>query len=85
MPAQMENQNLAQLLQASGAGAELPYAGTNSMANSLAALFAGGKQKSGGGLGGLLGAAGSIFSGAGSLFSGGFGGGMGGIGGTGFG
>jgi hypothetical protein len=45
MPAQMENQNLAQLLQASGAGAELPYAGTNSMANSLAALFAGGKQK----------------------------------------
>jgi hypothetical protein len=41
----IQNQNLSQLLAASGAGAELPYTGTNSMANSLAALFGGGTQK----------------------------------------
>lgn len=50
---QLEASQLAQLLQASGAGAELPYTGTNSLASSLAALFGGGVQK-GPGLGGQL-------------------------------
>jgi hypothetical protein len=53
MPAQMENQNLAQLLQASGLGAELPYTGVNSLASSLAALFSGGVTK-GPGIGGQI-------------------------------
>lgn len=68
LPAQMENQNLAQLLQASGVGAELPYTGTNSLASSLSALFSGGTQKSGGGIGGLLQGAGSLASSA-AMFS----------------
>lgn len=67
MPTQMENQNLAQLLQAAGVSAELPYAGTNSLASSLAALMSGGTQKQSGGIGGLLSGAGSIFSGIGAL------------------
>lgn len=42
---QIQGSTLAQFLQASGVGAELPYTGTNSLANSLAALFSGGKSK----------------------------------------
>src|SRR3546814_10453514 len=59
----MENQNPAQLLQAAGVGAELPYTGTNSLASALSALFSGGTstQKQSGGIGGILGGAGSIF------------------------
>ncbi len=53
IPAQIQNQTLAQLLQSSGLGAELPYTGTNSLANSLAALFSGSKTK-GPGLGSSL-------------------------------
>lgn len=45
MPSQIQNQSLAQLLQASGVGAELPYTGTNSLASALSALFSGGKTK----------------------------------------
>ena len=60
-------QSLAQILQAAGIGAELPYAGTNNLASSLSALFSGGTQKQGGGLGGLLGGIGSIASGAGAM------------------
>lgn len=61
--------SLAQLLQASGVGAELPYTGTNSLASALSALFSGGTQKSktSAGIGGLLGGAGSILSGIGSM------------------
>lgn len=67
MPAQMQNQNLAQLLQASGVGAELPYTGTNSLASSLAALFSGGTQKQSGGIGGMLAGGGAILSGLGAM------------------
>lgn len=42
---QLQGSTLAQLLQGSQVGAELPYTGTNSLANSLAALFSGGKTK----------------------------------------
>lgn len=49
----LQGQNLSQLLQASGLGAELPYTGTNALANQLAALFGGGVQK-GPGIGGSL-------------------------------
>lgn len=66
---QLQGSVLAQLLQGSQVGAELPYTGTNSLANSLAALFSGGKQKTSAGIGGLLGGAGSIMSGLGAMRS----------------
>lgn len=50
---QLEASALAQLLQASGLGAELPYTGTNALAGGLSALFGGGVQK-GPGLGSQL-------------------------------
>ena len=56
---------LAQLLQASGVGAELPYTGTNNLASALSALFSGGMQKqSGNPLGSLLSAGAQIGSAA---------------------
>lgn len=66
---QQQAQQLASLLQASGVGAELPYTGTNALANQLAALFSGGTQKQSGGIGGILGGVGSLASGAGTMFS----------------
>ena len=62
-------QDYNQILGTIGMGAELPYTGTNNLANSLGALFAGGTEKSkskqgGGFLNGLMGAAGSIGSAA---------------------
>lgn len=59
--------SLAQLLQASQTGAELPYTGTNNLASALAALFSGGVQKQSAGIGGLLGGVGSVFSGLGAM------------------
>lgn len=64
---QLQAGQLAQLLQGSELGAELPYTGTNSLASSLAALFSGGKSKTSAGIGGLLGGAGSIMSGLGAM------------------
>ena len=62
---QQQAQSLAQLLQASGVGAELPYTGTNALANQLSALFSGGTQKQGGGtLGQIIGAVGQVGAGA---------------------
>jgi hypothetical protein len=60
----------AQLLASLGVGAELPFAGTNSLASALGALFSGGTQKSAtygpnplfGAVGAGLGAAGAAFS-----------------------
>lgn len=66
---QLQGSSLAQFLQGSSVGAELPYTGTNSLANSLAALFSGGTQKSSSGIGGLLSGGGSILSGLGALRS----------------
>lgn len=66
---QQQAQQLASLLQASGVGAELPYTGTNALANQLAALFSGGTQKQSGGIGGILGGVGSLASGAATMFS----------------
>lgn len=63
----ISGQSLAQLLQAAGVGAELPYTGTNNLASSLSALFSGGEQKQSGGIGGILGGVGSLMSGAGAL------------------
>lgn len=62
-------QDFNQTLGAIGMGAELPYTGANSLANSLGALFSGGtettKQKQGGGLlSGILGAGAQIGSAA---------------------
>lgn len=54
--------SLAQLLQAAGVGAELPYAGTNALSSGLSSLFSGGVQKGPGIGGSLIGAAGSIAS-----------------------
>jgi hypothetical protein len=61
--------DIASLLSAIGAGAELPYTGSNNLANSLGALFNGGTSKSTqtgpsplwGALGAGLGAAGAIW------------------------
>lgn len=64
---QLQGSALTQLLQGSQLGAELPYTGANSLANSLAALFSGGNSKTSAGIGGLLGGAGSIMSGLGSM------------------
>lgn len=67
------NADAAQLLGAIGMGAELPYTGSNNLANNLGALFSGGTdtsksvQKGPGLLGGLIGAAGQI----GAAFAGG--------------
>lgn len=69
IPAQIQNQTLAQLLQSSGLGAELPYTGTNALSGGLSALFSGGTQKQSGGIGSLLGGVGSIFSGIGAMRS----------------
>lgn len=63
---QLQGSNLAQLLQASTTGAELPYVGTNNLASSLSALFSGGVQKTKPGLSPLLGAAGQGASAAAS-------------------
>lgn len=68
IPAQIQNQSLAQLLQSSGLGAELPYTGTNALSGGLSALFSGGTQKQSPGIGGILQGAGSLASGA-ALFS----------------
>lgn len=67
--------DIASLLSAIGAGAEIPYTGTNNLANSLGALFNGGTSKSNsvqtgpsplwGALGAGLGALGSVFQGKG--------------------
>jgi len=60
-PLDAQSQSLAQLLQAAGIGAELPYTGTNSLASSLSALFNGGMQKTNSNLvGDLIGAAGKV-------------------------
>lgn len=64
---QLQASSLAQLLQASQTGAELPYTGTNSLASALSALFSGGTQKTSAGIGGLLGGVGSIASGIGAI------------------
>jgi hypothetical protein len=64
------NADIASLLSAIGAGAELPYTGSNNLANSLGALFNGGTSKSTqtgpspiwGAIGAGLGAAGAAFS-----------------------
>lgn len=66
---QQGNADAGTALGSLGIGAELPYTGSNSLANALGALFSGGtettKSKQGGGLlGGLLGAAGQIGSAA---------------------
>lgn len=66
-PGEMQASGLAQLLQAAGTGAELPYTGTNALANQLSALFSGGTQKTSGGIGGLLQGVGSLASGAAAL------------------
>ena len=68
IPAQIQNQSLAQLLQGSGLGAELPYTGTNALSGGLSALFSGGTQKQSNGIGGILQGAGSLASGA-AMFS----------------
>lgn len=68
IPAQIQNQTLAQLLQSSGLGAELPYTGTNALSGGLSALFSGGTQKQKNGIGGILQGAGSLASGA-AMFS----------------
>lgn len=69
--AQAGNQaDIASLLSSIGAGAELPYTGSNNLANSLGALFNGGTSKSTqtgpspiwGAIGAGLGAAGAAFS-----------------------
>jgi hypothetical protein len=44
IPGQMQNQSLAQLLQAAGVGAELPFVGTNALSSGLGSLFSGGTQ-----------------------------------------
>lgn len=67
MPAQIQNQTLAQLLQSSGLGAELPYTGTNALSGGLSALFSGGVQKQKNGIGGLVSGLGSLASGAGAM------------------
>lgn len=64
---QLQGSTLAQFLQGSQVGAELPYTGTNSLASSLAALFSGGNSKTSAGIGGLLAGGGSILSGLGAL------------------
>ncbi len=70
MPAQMQNQNLAQLLQAAGVGAELPYTGTNALSGGLGSLFSGGTQvQKQSGLSSILGGLGSLASGAGAMGS----------------
>lgn len=68
IPAQIQNQTLAQLLQGSGLGAELPYTGTNALSGGLSALFSGGTQKQSNGIGGVLQGVGSIGSAA-AMFS----------------
>lgn len=61
---QAQAQSLAELLQSAGVSVELPFAGTNALSNSLAALFSGGTQK-GPGIGGqLIGAIGQVGAGA---------------------
>lgn len=68
MPAQMQNQSLAQLLQAAGVGAELPFVGTNALSGGLGSLFSGGTQtQKQSGLSSLLGGVGSLASGAGAM------------------
>ena len=61
--------SLAQLLQAAGVGAELPYTGTSALSSNLSALFNGGTQtqKQSTGLAGVLGGLGSLASGVGAL------------------
>lgn len=60
--AQAEYTGLPELLQTSGVTAELPFTGTDHLANNLAALFQGefskSKTKSSGGLGGMIGSLG---------------------------
>jgi hypothetical protein len=68
MPAQIQNQSLAQLLQAAGVGAELPFVGTNALSGGLGSLFSGGTQKQSQGIGGILQGAGSLASSA-AMFS----------------
>lgn len=63
---QQQAQQLASLLQASGVGAELPYTGTNALANQLAGLFSGGVQKQKQGLASTIG---SLASSAAVAFS----------------
>ena len=64
---QQQASSLAQLLQAAGVGAELPYTGTNALASQLSALFSGGTQKQSNGIGGILQGIGSIGSSAASM------------------
>lgn len=66
---QLQGSGLAQLLQAAGVSAELPFVGSTNLANTLSALFSGGTQKTSSGIGGLLGGAGSVLSGVGALRS----------------
>ena len=63
---QLEASQLAQLLLASGLGADLPYTGTNALAGGLSALFGGGTQtqKGPGLLGNLLSAGAQVGSAA---------------------
>lgn len=65
---QQQASSLAQLLQAAGVGAELPYTGTNALASQLSALFSGGTQKQSNGIGGIMQGLGSAASGA-AMFS----------------
>ena len=64
---QQQGQSLAQLLQAAGVSAELPFTGTNALASQLSALFSGGTQKQSNGIGGILQGIGSIGSSAASM------------------